>query len=1104
MTVHKQVGQSYALGLDLGVSSIGWAVVDASTSASDARVVRTGVHLFEAGIDGGKQDPETAMESGRERSLAMPRRNARQQRRQTWRRAFRKRSLLKKLIRYGLLPEPEHRLASPADIDAYLKQLDAAFRDAWEATQDVDHRIRQLLPYRLRAEALSRKLEPYEVGRAIYHLAQRRGFLSNRKTDDDESSDDDKNTGAVKKAIGELSKLMKEASADTLGQYFASLDPSNPEHRIRGRWTARSMYEHEFNRIWEEQSKHHPNTMTDTAKQGIRRAIFFQRPLKSQRHLIGRCSLISTKRRAPIADRFAQRFRMIQKVNDLAIIPCVQVEQEAFDPKTGEVKVNPKTGKPKTIKRLTPDPTQKQRPLTSQERATALERLSKGDATFHQLRQAGAAPKQSKFNFEKEGEKGLPGLRTDEKLRKVFGDRWDRLPNDEKGAVVEDCLSIVRADVMEKRGREHWELQRDDARAFARVKLEEGYASLSRAAMRQLLPELEKGTSYATARKSIFPDSFVSVEPVDKLPPLSEAFDEPVSPAVGRALSEMRHVVNAIIRRYGKPEHIRIELARDLKKGRKRREAISKNIADRRRLREAASYRLLKKYPAWGTHPKDVSGTDVLKVMLADECSWICPYTGRCFGWDDVFGPHPTIDIEHIWPFKRSLDDSFINKTLCCVKENRNVKRNWMPSEVYSGDRLAEILQRVAKFKGDAAEGKLDRFKSAAIPPDFTNRHLSESRYISRKAAEYVALLYGGYSDEEHNRRVHVPSGGLTAWLRREWGMNAILSDRQEKERNDHRHHAIDAIVIALTTPVTVQNLQKSAARADDFGSRRRFAGLEPPFDVNDARLAIEAIVVSHRQNKKARGKFHKDTIYSKLLPARNDKISHRVRKELHKLNEKEIEAIVDPRIRDVVRAKYEQRRQEGAKDPSQAFSEERHCPRLPHGDRIRRVRLFTSAKPELLGANNVDRKRRGRTKQRRVDLQANHHAVILAKLDKDGDEKSWTDEPVSLFQAMKRVKDGRPLISREASDGCRFKFSLSANDYIEMDRTDGDSRSLYRILNISQGFIELREHWDGRTRQELKDSGAKREITRGSAMFKRNARKVHVNYLGEVKNAGG
>jgi CRISPR-associated endonuclease Csn1 len=1051
---------SYVLGLDLGVASIGWGLVGLDDGTRPKRIIRAGVHLFEAGIDGGKQDPETALATGKEKSRATPRRQARQQRRQIWRRAYRKRRLLKRLIRYGFLPKPDRRFSDPADIDSYLKTVDAELRQEWEEKAGADHRLRQLLPYRLRAEALDHRLEAHEVGRAVYHLAQRRGFLSNRKTDQDAAGADEEDTGKVKKGISELEQMMHEAGAETLGQFFASLDPIDPaSRRIRGRWTGRSMYENEFDRIWEAQASDHPDLMTTEARQSIREAIFQQRPLKSQRHLIGRCSLIPEKRRAPLADRLFQRFRMIQKVNDL----------EVLLPDTGEV-----------------------RALNDAEQEKVFAVLCAGDATFPALRRAlkGDLPKNARFNFEEGGEKKLPGLRTDEKLRAVFGERWEEMDERARDAAVQDCLSYERADAMERRGREHWRLSAESARAFARAKLEEGYAAYSRAALRELLPRLEKGVRLQTARHELFPDSFVATEPVDMLPSLEEAFAEPVSPAVARALSEMRSVVNAIIRRYGKPEHIRIELARELKKGRKRRESISKQIAGRRKLREDAAERLLAQYPH-----RAVAAIDKLKVRLADECGWQCPYTGRCFGWDDLFGPHPTIDIEHIWPFSRSLDNSFINKTLCCVRENHDVKRNRMPAEAYSGERFDQILQRVAKFKGDGARPKLERFRASAMPPDFTNRHLSESQYVSRKAAEYVARLYGGLSDEEHTRRVHVTSGGLTAWLRQEWGMHAILSDRDVTDRSDHRHHALDAIVVALTTQSTVKKLEQAAAAADDAGSNRLFAEIESPFDMEDARRAIGAIVVSHRQSRKARGKFHKDTIYSRPLPAAAGKRRHRIRKELHKLNDKEIGEIVDPRIRQAVRKAYDERKAEGAKNPAQAFSEAEHHPRLPNGDRIRRVRIFTSAQPENVG-------KPGRL--RRVDLQSNHHTVIMARLNRDGTEKTWIDEPVSMRTVLERRRQGIPIVCREVPDGYRFKSTLAGNEYVEMDRPDGNGRTVYRILNVSEGFIEIREHWDGRTRKELKESGAKREITRGSALFKRNARKVYVNHLGEVHDAGG
>ena len=150
---------------------------------------------------------------------------------------------------------------------------------------------------------------------ALYHLAQRRGFLSNRRADARKKDDEDKSV--VKQAIGELAQKIAAHTPPLLGAYFASLDPD--EQRLRGRWTSRRMYEDEFDALWEAQSKHHG--LSHDAKSRIREAIFHQRPLKSQKNLIGRCSLMPDEPRAPIAHRLYQRFRVLQTVNNLQIVP---------------------------------------------------------------------------------------------------------------------------------------------------------------------------------------------------------------------------------------------------------------------------------------------------------------------------------------------------------------------------------------------------------------------------------------------------------------------------------------------------------------------------------------------------------------------------------------------------------------------------------------------------------------------------------------------------------------------------------------------------------------------------------------------------------------
>ncbi|MFH0937844.1 MAG: type II CRISPR RNA-guided endonuclease Cas9 [Planctomycetota bacterium] len=204
----------YILGLDAGVGSIGWAMLNADSKS----ILRTGVRVFEAGVEGD-------IESGRDESRNLKRRQMRLQRRNLWRRARRLRKIFRLLQRATLLPAGE--IKTPQQRDELLKNLD---RELLALATHANHA--NLLPYHLRARALDHQLDPREFGRALYHLAQRRGFLSNRK----EAAKPDEKLGKVKQGIGEIWEGMKTKNARTLGEYFAGLDPQ--QRRIRQRWTA--------------------------------------------------------------------------------------------------------------------------------------------------------------------------------------------------------------------------------------------------------------------------------------------------------------------------------------------------------------------------------------------------------------------------------------------------------------------------------------------------------------------------------------------------------------------------------------------------------------------------------------------------------------------------------------------------------------------------------------------------------------------------------------------------------------------------------------------------------------------------------------------------
>ncbi|MCG8587477.1 MAG: hypothetical protein MI757_22450, partial [Pirellulales bacterium] len=229
--------KNYLLGIDLGPSSIGWAVIELDEHGNPVRILAAGVRRFEAGVQGD-------IESGRDVSSATERRDARGPRRQHWRRQWRQRKVFRLLARHGLLPACDDD--SHDARHQHLQELDASLREQYETNED--RREAHVLAYRLRAMALDADapLDLHALGRAFYHLAQRRGFLSNRK-----AAGDDDERGAVKQGIAELADKLQQTGSRTLGEYFASLDPE--EQRIRSRWTSRAMYIDEFNAMWNAQ-----------------------------------------------------------------------------------------------------------------------------------------------------------------------------------------------------------------------------------------------------------------------------------------------------------------------------------------------------------------------------------------------------------------------------------------------------------------------------------------------------------------------------------------------------------------------------------------------------------------------------------------------------------------------------------------------------------------------------------------------------------------------------------------------------------------------------------------------------------------------------------
>lgn len=813
----------YRLALDLGTNSIGWCALrldmDAEPSPSPYAIIRGGVRIF-----GDGRDPKSGS------SLAVDRRDARAMRRNRDRSLKRKKLLLDALVRNGLFP--------PNDIDRReLVNLD---------------------PYELRDRGLDEELTPYEFGRAIWHLNQRRGFKSNRKTDGDD------NDGSLLK--GRIAAVKEELEQDgyrTVGEWLAERHRNKESVRARLRGTKvadkaydlyfdRSMIEEEFEKLWATQSHFNPGAFSTSAHDEIHEAIFFQRPLKPVKP--GRCQFNRNEERLALAMPSQQRFRILQEVNNLRF----KNRDYTFDA------------------------------LTRQQRDQVSDYLLTGkERTFDQIRRALKLPSDRKFNLEDERRQKLKGDATGAEManKNRFGKHWFELSLAEQDLVVEKVLNEESEEKLVAWLQEAHDLTDEQALAVTKAKLVQGYGRLGHTAITDILPFLENEViTYDQAVDlagygSHSERSHVQLtgEILDQLPYYGEVLQnhvgfgtgdeaDPIDKRVGRianptvhiALNQLRVVVNELIKEYGPPTQIAVELARDLPWSAKKKSEENRKMADNQKRNEEYKKKIrevLKSEP---------SREDLIRYKLwvelnpKDATSRCCPYTGRQINISTLFSD--TVEIEHILPYSQTLDDSLNNKTVCLKHANQD-KGNRTPFEAFGnnppGYTYSDIIDRSQSMPGRKAyrfaENGMERWQRE--DQDFLARALNDTRYLSRLAREYLTVLTG--PDE-----VWVIPGQLTAKLRHAYGLNSLLHDSMDKNRADHRHHAIDAAVIGITDRRNLQEFARTNKKVD--GGVRIGANTPTPWDNYREHVArmIHDIKVSHRPNHGHQRQMNNDTNY--------------------------------------------------------------------------------------------------------------------------------------------------------------------------------------------------------------------------------------------------
>lgn len=1002
------------LGLDLGTNSIGWALIEEGQTLLDGGVV-----IFPKGNN---EDPK----SGKESSFAQMRTQYRSARRLLFRRKLRRERILS-LAReqFGLGPQEIFEDCSPLSL------------------------------YKLRAEALDRQLSAAELFRIALFFAKKRGFRSSRK---ESMRENNKELGVVKQGISELETAIKDSGSRSLGEYYYKLISAHFKgerlsERILQKWTSRQMYIDEFDAIQKTQLAFKNTDFTEKLFSDIKREAFYQRNLKSAKHLIGKCKLEPSKNCMPRSHPVFQEFRALQNINNLYWA----------NPDTAEMDYLTLNQKERLLEYLKSE--------TKPTEAKIKKKIGLSSRTVFNDIELKSCSTEVQFNnlFEKH-HMNLPSR---ELILKIYHSLLHT--TDDSYEMFKYFLKI-KFDLNEEIGSDLWNLI-----------LEPDYSSISHKAAIKLIPHMLKGMRYDQACiEAGYHHSYeTKFKNTDRIKSLKT--NELRNPVVQKAVSICINLVNKIIDKHGKPDEVRIELARELKKPKKQREAIRlqnfkkqqkrdqyRDVLERHFGKEKAySSSLLNKYELWlelgcnssdlhdfDAFSKEVKKSDLEKYQLWLEADRISPYTGNVISLSSLLSGE--IEIEHILPFSRCLDNSFSNKTLS--ERHINAKKgNLTPIEFFKNrpdSELERFKKQIALFSNPF---KRSMFLAEELPDSFSNNQLTDTAYISGLAVVKIS---------ECIQKVYATKGGVTALLRKGLGLNSILHYEgsgdeiaEFKNRGDHRHHFIDAAVIAATTTGITQHISKES------GKGRSLDEIEIPAPWNGFRTELELmaakILVVHRFPKKLirnainpykhsrssekkaiiqksiRGSMHEDSNYGKIQNPYTGEFNFVIRKELASLNEKQLEKIVDQGIK-----LFLQKEIEKAGSWSEVLKQGEL---LFNGKPIRKVRWINSSTdlPELRSSTRTF-----------VESGNNYVLCIYGSHSGKRDYKS-----VSFYEASQNSLNKNLIYPKQLGDKALMftithydKFILYNNHPEEIDWTNKErlNDSLYHLIKFSGNNIFL------------------------------------------------
>lgn len=1012
------------VGLDIGIASVGWAVLDPEAE----RIEGLGVRTFPKA-----ENPKNGA------SLALPRRLARSARRRLARQRSRMEALREFLVSQGIVTAEE---------------LDDAFAP----------RAGEPTPYQLRAEGLDRLLTEREWARVLSQLCKRRGYRSMRLAAQSSSAQDEE--GVVKSAIAENTAYMAEHGYRTIGEMLWLDERFQESRRNKGDYkglAAREQVVEEIAQLFAAQrtlGSRHASPETEATYLEI---LQWQATLlegDALRAKVGRCSIDQTNPRAPLASPAFERFRLVDKLHNVRYTLPGSGARISLTPEQRQAVMEKAFGK------------------TTKVTYAGIRKLCDipPDARFVGVRYGRDAE-----DLSAETKETLPLPKAWHIMRRAVAGcpkgTWEALSGDlELLEDIADVLTYYKHEVSVQRELEKLGLGEDVVSALAELRFS-GHGHLSRKTLQSILPHMEAGLPYSEAcvAAGFHHSQRPASEKHAKLPPIPT--EDMRNPVVIRALTQTRKVLNAIIDEYGPIEELHIEFGREVARSYDDRRKIEKRQKDNRAVNDSVLEDIEQDYGIANPRP-----LDIVKYKLWKEQGCHCVYSGTYIDPKRLLSGEPGVaEVDHVLPHSRSFDDGYMNRVLVTTTENRQ-KRERTPYEYLGGDpmRWHEFEERVESMH--LPRPKRDRL----LRKDFDERASDEFRDRNLHDTQYIARFFKSFAEEnlrfagDGKAPVVTVNGRATAYLRTAWQLQKVRAEGD-------LHHALDAAVIAATTRSMVQKVSRFfsvrplrnpnglyvdantgeivEARHvpepwEGFASQlkerlsARF-GQDPFGELAGAGGEPRPILVSRMPNRAVRGEVHKETV--KRIEGVNDKglikTSKRVR--LEDLSPKLLDNMVGRSQDRALHEALAARLAEFDGDGTKAFAEPFYKPTRPGrtAPRVRSIRVYDAPSS---GGTEV-----------RGGLADNGAMVRTDVFERDG---KYYLVPVYLKDTVagelpsKAIVQGRPEAQwREMDESYRFVFSLHLDDPIRLVRTSGGTESAlsgyFKGTDRSTGCLHVEAH---------------------------------------------